>query len=190
MFQIAFGLNAFLSGLYLLALFAGDLSMKTVVVRILRRFGFRSILIVNGVFTAASMALCATLGPSTAPILIVAVLFSHGAFRSMEFTCLNTLAYTEIPPERMSRANGFLSAVGQLSLGMGVAVGAVTLRLVAHAYGHSAAFPQLHDFHLAILLISVLSLAPVFDSLRLAPDAGAATSGHRPSAIETQANPI
>jgi EmrB/QacA subfamily drug resistance transporter len=183
MFQIAFGLNAFTSGLYLLALFAGDLSMKAFVIQVLRRFGFRRILIVNGVITAASMALCATLSPQTPPALIVAILFFHGACRSMEFTCMTTLAYTEIPPQRMSRANGFLSAVMQLSMGMGVAVGAVTLRIVAHAHGHSAATPQLRDFHIAILCISFLSLAPVFDSLGLAPDAGATTSGHLPQEL-------
>src|SRR5277367_1349678 len=177
MFQIAFGLNAFRSGLYLLALFAGDLSMKAFVIQALRRFGFRRILLVNGVITAGSMMLCATLTPSTPPILIVAILFFHGACRSMEFTCMTTLAYTEIPASRMSRANGFLSAVMQLSLGMGVAVGAITLRLVAHAHGHSAATPQLRDFHVAIMVMAVLALGPVVDSLGLSPNAGAATSG-------------
>ena len=78
----------------------------------------------------------------------------------------------------MSRANGFLSAVMQLSSGMGVAAGAITLRLVAHANGHSAALPQLRDFQLAILLMAILTLGPVFDSLGLAHDAGAGTSGH------------
>jgi len=78
----------------------------------------------------------------------------------------------------MSRANGFLSAVMQLSMGMGIAIGAITLRLVAHANGHSAALPQLRDFHLAILLMAILSLGPVFDAMGLASDAGSATSGH------------
>ncbi len=185
MFQIAFGLNAFRSGLYLLALFAGDLSMKAFVIPVLRRFGFRRILIVNGVATVVSMALCATLSPSTPPIVIVLILFVHGAFRSMEFTCMTTLAYTEISAEKMSRANGFLSAVMQLSMGLGVAVGAITLRLVAHARGHSAAVPQLRDFHIAILCIALLALGPVFDSLGLSPDAGATTSGHRMAELET-----
>ena len=79
MFQISFGLNAFQSGLYLLALFAGDLSMKAFVIQALRRFGFRRILIVNGIITAASMALCALLSPATATILVIAILFFHGA---------------------------------------------------------------------------------------------------------------
>ena len=96
----------------------------------------------------------------------------------MEFTCTTTLAYADIPPGSISSANGFLSAVMQLGSGMGVAVGAITLRLVAHARGHSAAAPQLHDFQLAILIIAVLALGPVLDSLGLPLDAGASTSGH------------
>ena len=178
MFQIAFGLTAFQSGLYLLALFAGDVSMKAFVIQTLRRFGFRRVLIVNGVMTAASIAVCATIAPSTPVLLIVAILFVHGGCRSMEFTCLTTLAFTEIESSRMSCANGVLSAVMQLSSGMGVAVGAITLRLVAHANGHSAMVPQLHDFHLAFLLVALLALGPVFDSLGLPRNAGAATSGH------------
>lgn len=180
MFQLAFGLSAFRSGLYLLALFAGDLSMKSMVLQVLRRWGFRKILIVNGIFTAVSMVVCALMTPATPVALILLVLFVHGACRSMEFTCLTTLAYTEIPPERMSRANGFLSAVMQLSVGMGVAVGAITLRGVAHAAGHSAAAPHISDFRWAILLMAVLALGPVVDSLSLPRNAGADTSGHQP----------
>ncbi|MBW4026339.1 MAG: MFS transporter [Acidobacteria bacterium] len=178
MFQLSFRLNAFQSGLYLLALFAGDLSMKAFVIQVLRRFGFRRILLVNGVITSGSMILCGLLSPSTSAVLIVGILFFHGACRSLQFTCMTTLAYTEIPPSRMSRANGFLSAIMQLSMGMGVAVGAITIRLIAHANGHSAATPQLRDFHLAIFCMAVLALGPVFDSLGLRPDAGATTSGH------------
>ena len=178
MFQISFGLSAFRSGMYLLALFAGDLSMKAFVIQVLRRWGFRRILIINGVITAVTMVLCALLTPETPVVLLLAVLFAHGACRSMEFTCLTTLAYAEIPPERMSRANGFLSAVMQLSIGMSVAVGAITLRTVAQMHGHTAATPQLRDFRVAILAMAVLALGPVFDSLGLSRHAGASTSGH------------
>jgi EmrB/QacA subfamily drug resistance transporter len=189
MFQIAFGLNAFQSGLYLLALFAGDLCMKSIVFPLLRSFGFRNIILVNGVISAGSVALCATFSPATPIWIILAILFFHGACRSLEFTCMTTLAYTEITPARMSRANGFLSAVIQLSTGTGVAIGAITLRLVAHANGHAASAPQLRDFHIAILLMAVVALAPVFDGLGLRADAGAAASGHR-AFEEAEVNPI
>jgi len=184
MFQIAFGLTAFQSGLYLLVLFAGDLSMKTFIIPALRRFGFRNVLIVNGVMTTVSIAACATLSPATPIAVIVVILFLHGGCRSLEFTCTTTLAYAEIEPGRMSRANSFLSAVMQLNAGLGVALGAITLRLVSHANGHSAAMPQLHDFHLAILLVAALALGPVIGSLGLPRNAGAATSGHKQPELE------
>ena len=66
----------------------------------------------------------------------------------------------------------------QLSLGTGVAVGAVTLRIVAHTRGHAASIPQLRDFHIALLCTAAICLLPVLDSIGLAPEAGAATSGH------------
>jgi hypothetical protein len=78
----------------------------------------------------------------------------------------------------MSRANGFLSAVMQLSMGMGVAVGAVMLRLIARASGHLPANPHLLDFQLAILFTSVLALAPAIEAMGLPRNAGAMTSGH------------
>jgi EmrB/QacA subfamily drug resistance transporter len=179
MFQVAFGLSAFASGLYLLALFGGDFSMKSIVLPVLRRFGFRRLLIFNGIIVAVSVALCATFTPHTPPALVAALLFFHGASRSLEFTCMTTLAYAEIPPERMSRANGFLSAVMQLSMGMGVAVGAVILRLVARASGHLPANPHLRDFQIAILCTSVLALAPAIEAIGLPRNAGAMTSGHQ-----------
>ncbi len=185
MFQISFGLNAFQSGLYLFALFGGDLCMKIFVIQVLRRFGFRRILMVNGMATAVSMAICAMLSPATPVAVIVAVLFLHGACRSMQFTCLTTLAYVEIPPAHMSRANGFLSAVMQLTMGVGIAVGAITLRLAAHAHGHSASLPQLRDFHAAFFVMALVSVAVVFDAAGLAPHAGAQTSGHRQPELET-----
>ncbi len=179
MFQIAFGLTAFQSGLYLFALFGGDLLMKVLVIQTLRRWGFRTVLIVNGICCACTMLVCATISPSTPSIIIGLILFVHGATRSLEFSCLTTLAYTEIPPHRMSRANGFLSAIMQFSLGMGIAVGAIALRLAAHAHGHSSALPQLADFHTAIFVVAVLALGPVVDALGLPHNAGASTSGHR-----------
>ncbi|MBB6144179.1 EmrB/QacA subfamily drug resistance transporter [Silvibacterium bohemicum] len=179
MFQIGFGLNAFHAGLYLLILFAGDLSMKAAVIPVLRRFGFRQVLLVNGVMAAVSVALCATLTPHMPIAIIAVVLFAHGALRSMQFTSIGTLAYADIPPAHMSRANGFFSAVVQLSGSMGIAIGAALVRASGWLRGHHTNPPALRDFHFAILAVSGLVLLSLIDALRLAPDAGAVASGHR-----------
>ena len=116
MFQIAFGLNAFQSGLYLLALFAGDLSMKAFVIRVLRRFGFRRILIVNGIFTSLSMALLRRL----APLLLLSLLSASFSSRVAPFdgvhlldhACLYRNSFQQNEPRQRLPQRGYAAQHG------------------------------------------------------------------------------
>ena len=179
MFQVPFGMSAFQSGLLVLAMFAGNLSMKPITTPVLRRFGFRSVLLVNGVITAALICSFSLLAPQTPRPLIVALLFLHGLSRSMQFTTLSTLAFVDIPKPLISSANSFLSVVVQMGMGMGVAVGAVALRLSAWMHSQQTGVPTLTDFHVAFALVSVIGVLAVFDCFGLDRNAGAEVSGHR-----------
>ncbi len=139
----------------MVALFAGNLGMKTLTTPILRRFGFRSVLIANGVLSALSIVACGFLTATMPRMLIAAILFLGGLCRSMQFTSLTTLAFADIPAEKMTRANTFLSTVTQMSMGMGVGVGAVVLHLSALLHGRAATALKVADFHLAFFLVGV-----------------------------------
>ena len=78
----------------------------------------------------------------------------------MQFTSLTTLAFADIPTEKMTRANTFLSTVQQMTMGMGVGVGAVLLHLAALLHGRHASALAVADFHLEL-------------------DAGSMVSGHQ-----------
>jgi hypothetical protein len=108
---------------------------------------------------------------------MIAILLSGGFFRSLQFTSINTIAYAEIDPARMSRATALTAAAQQLSLSTGVAVGAlvveITLRL-KHAPAMSAA-----DFPPAFLAISVLAASAALVFMQLSPTAGEEISGRR-----------
>jgi len=181
MFQVGFGLNAFQSGILMLGLFAGNLGMKTVTTPVLRRFGFRSVLIVNGILTALLMLGCALLTPHTPRIVILAVLFVNGLCRSMQFTSLSTIAFADIPKSQLSSATSFSSMVTQLSMGTGVAAGAIALRFAALLNRNPSGIPSITDFHVAFVLVSILTLLAVIDCFTLEPQAGAEVSGHRVS---------
>ena len=104
MLQLGFGMSAAASGLITIAGAIGSLAMKWLAPRILRAFGFRRSLIVNGLIGAGGYAVCGFFRPFWPTPLIFAVLVLCGFFMSFQFTAYNTIAYDEIPPERMSAA--------------------------------------------------------------------------------------
>ena len=179
MFQVGFGLNAFQSGLLMLGLFTGNLLMKSVVTPILRRFGFRNVLTTNGILNAILMASFALLLPQTPRIIVLLILFLNGLSRSMQFTAIGTLAFADITKPDMSTATSFFSMITQMSMGMGVAVGAIALRLAGYFTGNSAGAPTTREFHIAFMLVALLSVVATMDCFILDQDSGASVSGHQ-----------
>jgi hypothetical protein len=96
----------------------------------------------------------------------------------MQFTSINTLAFVDIPKSLLSSASSFYAVAQQMSMGMGVAVGAVTLRLAMWVHGETSATPGIRDFHLAFALVSVLAALAIVDCIGLESHAGAEVSGH------------
>ncbi|SAK71258.1 EmrB/QacA family drug resistance transporter [Caballeronia pedi] len=179
MFQVGFGMNAFESGLLTLAVFAGNLSMKLVTTPVMRQFGFRSVLIVNGVLAALSLAAMSLLTPTTPTLVIVVVLFLSGLSRSLQFTALNTLSFADVPKAQMSGASALSSTLFQMTMGIGVAIGAIALRIGEWFHGHDAHSIGPEDFSVAFLIVALVGLVGVVDLFGLAKDAGALVSGHR-----------
>jgi len=183
MFQVGFGLNAFQAGLLMLGLFAGNLGMKSVAIQVLRRFGFRNVLIVNGLLTAVLMLACAAIFPQMSRIAITAILFVNGMCRSMQFSSLSTLAFADVPKPELSSATSFFSMMTQMTMGMGVAVGAIALRLGGLLTGNSKGTPTTREFHIAFILVAVLAALATLDCFALEPDAGVVVSRHRLSNV-------
>jgi Na+/melibiose symporter-like transporter len=177
LFQLVYGLSAFAAGSLVLALFAGNLAMKSVTTPILRTFGFRTTLIVNGVIVALFVAACGLLSPATPKWIIVAVLFGNGLVRSMQFTCQSTLAFADVPKDDITSASTFMSMVTQLSSALGVAVGAIALRFAAYCNGHSHDALSMSDFRIAFAILGVVALIGVADAVQLPPNAGELVSG-------------
>jgi EmrB/QacA subfamily drug resistance transporter len=179
LFQLVYGLSAFAAGSMMLALFAGNFAMKSVTTTILRRFGFRSILIVNGVIVAILIAACGLLVPNTPRWIIYTVLFAGGLVRSMQFTCQSTLAFADVPRDNVGSASTFMSMIQQLSNGMGIAVGAIVLRIGIHFSGHPHDALKMSDFTIAFGLLGVIALVGVADVFQLPKNAGALVSGRQ-----------
>lgn len=171
LFQLGFGLDPFQAGLLVLTLFAGNIAAKPLTSPILRRFGFRTVLVANGLVQAATIAACALFTPAIPNTVIIPILILSGATRSLQFTALNTLAFAEVPEQWTSTANTLFSLAFQFSIGMGVAVGAVALR--------TSGTTGLPAFHAAFAGIAVLMALSSLSGLLIAKDAAAAVAGRR-----------
>ena len=174
--QIGFGLNAFQSGSLTFASSAGAFLMKFTAPTILKRFGFRTILLVNGLISAAFFGAIALFSQGTPHLAILAILLSGGFFRSLQFTCLNAIAYAEVEPADLSLASSFASVVQQVSGSVGVATAAIILESLQAWRGDTRLLPD--DFRIAFGLIACFVAGSTLFHRRLDRKAGADISGH------------
>jgi EmrB/QacA subfamily drug resistance transporter len=175
--QVGFGLSPFHSGLVTFASAVGAMGMKTLAARIIRTFGFRNIMTINAVVSSVFLAACALFTPATPLLLIMILLVVGGFFRSLQFTAINTVAYAEVEPARMSRATTLVSVNQQLALSAGVAVGAFSVEstmALRHVSELGAA-----DFAPAFVVVSVISALSTWFFYQMPDDAGHEISGRK-----------
>jgi EmrB/QacA subfamily drug resistance transporter len=171
LFQVAFGLSPVDAGTLVLAVFAGNLAMKPFTTAIMQRWGFRRVLLVNGIIGVLSIAACACLTPTTPLSLVALLLFVGGLSRSMQFTCYNSIGFADIAKNRMSEASALFSLFFQLAMGVGVTLAALLLRFSMSLRAEEV-HAQTQDFRIAFLGIAVLGLLGLIDVLRLPTNAG------------------
>lgn len=176
MFQIGFGLDPLAAGSLVLVYFLGNLVMKAATTRILKGFGFRRILIGNGVLAGLAIIACGLLSPDTAYPLTAAALFIAGLSRSMQFTALATLAFADIDAERRSSASTLSSMFQQVLMVFGIAGSAGILNVSALLRNAPLG---IEDFRVALFIMGGLCAASALQFLLLPANAGAEVSGHR-----------
>lgn len=133
--QVSFGMSAFAAGTMTFIAALGALLMRSTAPRLLRWFGFRTVLLVNSLIVAATFMAFALLNPETPHWLVMAILGFSGFFRALLFTTLQGLTYAEVEQDRMSRAST-ISAMGlQLVQSIGVGLAASMLHVLMAAKG-------------------------------------------------------
>ncbi|MGO9135916.1 MAG: MFS transporter [Methylovirgula sp.] len=177
MLQVGFGMNAFQSGTVTFVSSAGAMLMKATAPPLLRRFGFRRILIFDALLSSAFFACYGFFTPATPVLVMMLLLLTGGFVRSLEFTSLNAIAYAEIDSVAMSRATSFTAVAQQLSLSLGIAVGAFVIDFARDLRGGGAL--ETVDFRWGFIVVAVISASSVFSFFRLPTDAGTALVGER-----------
>jgi len=153
LYQVGFGLTPIQSGLLIMPQAVAAVGLKMLTRSILRRFGYRRVLISNTVMLGLLISLFATFSTNTAVWLIVMPIFIYGFFTSLQYTSLNTLVYADVTEEQTSGASTITSTVQQMSISFGIATASLLTAFFIPDRFHSTAPQMIHGIHVAFLIL-------------------------------------
>jgi len=181
--QVGFGLTPLSAGFITFTSAIGALLMKFVAAPILRRWGYRRVLMVNAVLTGAALTICASFTPNTANGVMIGILLLGGFFRSLQFTATNTLAYADVSQVGMSRASSFAAMGQQLGVSLGVGVAAASIKISMLVRGDETMAAR--DIVSGFIVVGVMCMLASLSFKRLPMSAGQSlhTSGNKPGPV-------
>jgi len=175
LYQVGLGFTPIQSGLLIMPQALAAMSMKVVILRLLRRVGYRGVLISNTIVIGILLVVFATIGQHTPVWVIVVLAFLYGSFTSLQYTSMNTLVYADTTDDQTSAASSIASTTQQLSISFGVATAGLATAFFVPRTSTSPAL-MIEGIHKALLSLGVLTILStvVFRSLR--PDDGKVVS--------------
>jgi EmrB/QacA subfamily drug resistance transporter len=176
--QLGLGMTAFAAGLLVFADAFGNMAMNGFSPAVLRRWGFRKVLLWNGAINTAGMAASIFFTATTPAVVIALVLFVAALSRSMQYNALSNLQYADVETRRMSAASSFASMLQQLCSGAGIATGAIILQLALIFRGASPDELAAGDIRYALLAVALITFGGLAFYRHLDARAGAEVSGH------------
>jgi len=168
LYQVGLGFSPIQSGLLMMPQAMAAISLKMTMPGILRRFGYRGVLISNTVIIGLLILLFATIGISTPVWLIVVQVFCYGFFTSLQYTSMNTLVYADVNEEESSSASSIASTMQQMSMSFGVATASLVTAFFIPDRFRSNASQLIHGIHSAFVCMGVMTILStiVFRELR------------------------
>jgi len=179
LYQVGLGFTPIQSGLLIMPQAAAALCLKIIMRTILRRFGYRRVLISNTLMLGALIISFATIGAATPVWLIVVQVFIFGVFTSLQYSSMNTLVYADVTEEQTSGASAITSTVQQMSISFGIAIASLLTALFVPDRFHTSAPQMIHGIHLAFLILGAWTIVSSFIFRELKKDDGDTLSLHK-----------
>ncbi len=176
LYQVGLGLPAWQSGLFMMPAAAAAMAMKVVSQPLLRRFGYRQILVVNTVLIGVTIGLFSLVGAGTPFTVIVALGLAQGLFNSLQFSSMNSMAYADITTGDSSMASTIASSLQQMSLSFGLAWGTLVAAWFLGTVPQSDGIAVTAALHRAFLTLAALTIVSSLSFWTLRPEDGESVS--------------
>ncbi len=158
LYQLGLGLPAWQSGLLMMPSAFAAMGMKFISSAMLRRFGYRQVLVVNTVLVACTIASFTLIGPGTPWFAIVPIGLLMGLFNSLQFSSMNSMAYADIDEPDAAMASTIASTLQQMSFSFGLACGSLVTGFYLADVAQSNAPAVTSALHHAFLTLGGLTL--------------------------------
>jgi EmrB/QacA subfamily drug resistance transporter len=179
LYQVGLGFTPIQSGLLIMPQALAAMSLKLTMPHILKKLGYRKVLIANTVALGLMIFLFSTIDAVTPVWLIAAMAFTYGFFTSLQYTSMNTLAYADVNEREASGASTIASTVQQMAVSFGVATASLAAALFIPDRMHATPPQMIHGVHLAMLVLGALTIVSTLVFGELKSGDGDAVSRHK-----------
>ncbi|XZG69499.1 multidrug transporter subunit MdtD [Chitinibacteraceae bacterium HSL-7] len=156
--QVGLGFAPTRAGLFMIPTVLGAMAAKVLVEPLIKRLGYRSVLVGNTLLLGLMIASFALVNHHTPDWLLVVQLSVFGAINSLQFTAMNTLALGDLDGDTASSGNSLLSVIMQLSMSLGVASAAALLAGFSAHVASPGGNALLGAFHATYICVGILSM--------------------------------
>jgi EmrB/QacA subfamily drug resistance transporter len=179
LYQVGLGFTPIQSGLMIMPQALAAISFKFTLPVILRKFGYRQVLIANTVMLGVMLMVFSLIDLRTPGWLIAALAFAFGFFTSTQYTSMNTLAFADVSSEQASGASTIASTVQQMAVSFGVAAASLTAALFIPDHTRATPPEMIHGIHLALRTLGAWTIVSTIVFSELKPHDGDAVSAHK-----------
>jgi EmrB/QacA subfamily drug resistance transporter len=175
MLQEGFGMSAVQSGSLTFAAAVGSLVIRVAMPTLLKRFGFRNVLVFNTPLIAAIVAGFAFFHVGLPSWIAIAYIFAFGTFRAVQWSSSGNLAYSDIGQEQLAHFSALYYILAQFGVALGVGLSSALLSLLSRHEAHAS----MSDFRIVFVIEGVVTLMALFGYMSLRPEDGIRVSGYR-----------
>ena len=119
-----------------------------------------------------------TIDAHTPVWMIVLMAFTFGFLTSLQYTSMNTLAYSDVSEREASPASTIASTIQQMAVSFGVAAASLAAALFIPDGLDATASEMIHGIHLALLALGALTIVSTIVFNWLKDGDGDAVSRH------------
>ena len=166
--QVAFKYTPSQAGWLLTPIAVGAMGIKPWVSKIIQRFSYRKVLVINTTVLGTLIILLVQLDASMPWYYIAPLLVVMGACNSMQFSAMNTITIGDLKGSQTSSGNSLMAVNQQLAVSFGIAFGAAILTVFSDRLN----FEIISAFHATYYVLGVITIISGLSFLRLKPEDG------------------